>query len=61
MRHLFELLDARGFKVLLVNAHHVKNVSDAGFMRQLSDNSISHGLPRATQNGLLKVLKQHTS
>jgi len=36
-------------------------ISDAGFMRQLSDNSISHGLPRATQNGLLKVLKQHTS
>jgi transposase len=25
---LFELLDARGFKVLLVNARHVKNVSD---------------------------------
>ena len=46
---LFELLDARGFKVLLVNARHVKNVSgrksdvlDCQWLQQL----MSYGLLR---------------
>jgi transposase len=46
---LFELLDARGFTVLLVNARHVKNVSgrksdvlDCQWLQQL----ISYGLLR---------------
>ncbi|MBL8526510.1 MAG: IS110 family transposase, partial [Burkholderiales bacterium] len=47
---LLELLDARGFKVLLVNARHVKNVSgrksdvlDCQWLQQL----MSYGLARA--------------
>ena len=46
---LYELLDARGFKVLLVNARHVKNVSgrksdvlDCQWLQQL----LSYGLLR---------------
>ena len=46
---LYELLESRGFKVLLVNARHVKNVSgrksdvlDCQWLQQL----MSYGLPR---------------
>ena len=50
---LFELLDARGFKVLLVNARHVKNVSgrksdvlDCQWLQQLMSYGLLRGASR---------------
>jgi len=52
---LFELLDARGFTVLLVNARHVKNVSgrksdvlDCQWLQQLMTYGLLHGAFRPT-------------
>ena len=53
---VFEILEARGFEVLLVNARHVKNVpgrktdvNDAQWLQQLHEHGLLHGSFRPRQ------------
>src|SRR5678815_3573288 len=63
---LFELLDSRGFNVLLVNARHVKNVSgrksdvlDCQWLQQLMSYGLLRGAFRPDdQVGVLRALSR---